>query len=94
MKEAHATKDNTVVLKIYNNPSKEQLCVSSVKLRHKDKVGRCKLFCSTRWWSSTIGDARYRIACHAEDYLWSGGRSTGKQEIWLIDNWTNWCSTL
>ena len=39
-----ATKDHTVVLKTYSDSNIEQLGVSLVKARHKDKVTRCRFF--------------------------------------------------
>ena len=40
----HAIKNNVVVLKTYNNSNIEQIGAYSVKLRHKDKVVRCRFF--------------------------------------------------
>ena len=39
----HATK-NLIVLKIYNQSKIEQLGVCTVRLRHKDKIVRCRFF--------------------------------------------------
>ena len=40
----HATENNSLILKSFNNSSIEQLGVCSVWLKHKDKGIRCRLF--------------------------------------------------
>ena len=40
----HATKNNSVTLKICNQARIEQLGVSTVRLRHKDKTAKCRFF--------------------------------------------------
>ena len=54
------TKNNSVTLKSYNNPSIEQLGICSVNLKHKNKTVRCRFFIVPGDGGSTVGDARYQ----------------------------------
>ena len=53
------TKNSLVILNMDNNSNIEQLGICSVQLKHKNKVVRCRIFCSTRLLFSTNRDAGY-----------------------------------
>ena len=40
----HTTKNNSVILKICNQLDIEQVGMYTVRLRHKDRIAKCRLF--------------------------------------------------
>ena len=62
----HAMKNNVVVLKTCINSNIEQLGVCSVKLRHKDKVARCRCFVVLGECPALLGMPD-RVARHIKD---------------------------